>query len=226
MKSLLHHLREQPFLAAVSAAAVVHSSWSLSTFFAGHEPVIEADLGRWLIWIVPGFLLAFSIDVGLLSLSHHIRHGRRNRSKLFAFFVLSLAMAYSQFLYISAHLPFVSLGTGVPEIARASVQSVKDAAVWVLPALLPLALILYAFSDSGARQPAPDAQTERKVTEPVTESALVAVETPDGHLAECPACGWSKRYPTERAARAAQLGHGRYCTGIRVEVPEVEVLEQ
>jgi hypothetical protein len=215
--TVFKHLSEQPFLAAVSAAAVVHSSWSLSSYFAGLEPPIEADTGRWLIWIVPGFLLAFSIDVGLLSLSHHIRHGQRNWTKLIAFFVLSLAMAYSQFLYISAHLPMIALGAGVPDTMRASVQSVKDVAVWVLPALLPTALILYAFSDRPAAQAE---STERSLSAGTSESALVAVEQPVAYPVACPDCNWTGTYATEESARSALRGHKGHCSRIKVLEPE------
>lgn len=171
----------------------------------------------WVLWIVPGLLLAFSVDVGLLSLAHQIRSGQRNRAKLLTFFVLSLAMAYSQFLYIVAHLPVVAIAAGVRADWQPVLGTVRDLAVVLLPALLPTALILYAFSDRPA---APAESTERSLNATTSESALVAVEQPVAYPVACPDCNWSGTYATEESARSALRGHKGHCTRIKVLEPE------
>lgn len=149
----LQHAFSQPFLLTVSIAAIWHSSWSFATQFAGSEPAFSWDNAvHWFAWFMPGFLLAFSIDIGLLSIAHSIRRGDGTVAKLFAFAVLCIAMAYAQFLYLSAHMPALPLGAGVREEWKPGVQWLRDVSIIALPALLPVSMILYAFSD--ARMPA------------------------------------------------------------------------
>src|SRR5262245_22343166 len=83
------HLMAQPFLTAVSIAAITHSTWAFATMFAGLEPHPQFEFAWW-SWVIPGFLLAFSIDIGLLALGTRIRSGERTRSILGAFGVLCI----------------------------------------------------------------------------------------------------------------------------------------
>jgi hypothetical protein len=144
------HIFSQPFLLAVSLAALAHSSWSFATLFTGLEPQPQFT-GAWFSWIVPGVLLAFSVDIGLLSLANQIRDGKRGLGKLIAFGVLCLAMAFLQFLYIAHHAPNVTLGEGVRTDWIPTVSLIRDASIWVLPSLLPIALCLFAFSETAEK---------------------------------------------------------------------------
>lgn len=168
---VLRHLIQQPFLVAVSLAAAIHSSWSFSVMFTGLEPHPQFT-PAWFAWIAPGMMLAFSVDIGLLSLATQIRQGERTKGKLLAFAVLSGAMGFLQFLYIAAHQPEVKLGAGIRAEWTGLVTLIRDSAIWVLPLLLPTALILFAFSEG-----------KRETAQPTTESrALVAV--PDALIIE------------------------------------------
>lgn len=148
MYRVLKHLIEQPFLVAVSLAAAIHSSWSFSVMFTGLEPLPQFT-PAWFAWIAPGMMLAFSVDIGLLSLANQIRLGQRTKGKLLAFAVLSGAMGFLQFLYIAAHQPEVHLGAGIRAEWTGLVTLIRDSAIWVLPLLLPTALILFAFSETA-----------------------------------------------------------------------------
>jgi len=133
------------FLITVSLTAITHSTWSFSTVFTGAEPVQFTF--AWFAWFVPGFLMAFSIDMGLLSMANRIRAGERHASILLAFIVLCLAMCYAQFWYVSSHMPLVPVSAGVRADWQSNVQLYRDQAVWVFPSLLPIALMLYTFKD-------------------------------------------------------------------------------
>jgi hypothetical protein len=146
------HLLQQPFLVAVSLAAAIHSSWSFSVMFTGLEPQPQFT-PAWFAWIAPGMMLAFSVDIGLLSLANQIRSGQRTKGKLLAFAVLSGAMGFLQFLYIAAHQPEVKLGAGIRAEWTGLVTLIRDSAIWVLPLLLPTALILFAFSEAKPESP-------------------------------------------------------------------------
>jgi hypothetical protein len=167
------HLLQQPFLVAVSLAAAIHSSWSFSVMFTGLEPHPQFT-PAWFAWIAPGMMLAFSVDIGLLSLANQIRSGQRTKGKLLAFAVLSGAMGFLQFLYIAAHQPEVKLGAGIRAEWTGLVTLIRDSAIWVLPLLLPTALILFAFSEAKAQS------TESPQIAPTSiETALVVADNPD-----------------------------------------------
>lgn len=186
---LFQHLLKQPFLTAVSIAAISHSTWSFAVMFTGLEPHPQFTW-TWVAWVLPGAIMAFSIDIGLLSLAYQIRSGQRNPSKLAAFAVLSGAMFYAQFVYISSHMPALALAAGVRAEWSELVQLVRDCSIWIFPALLPVALILYAFSDQDPDQPVVAAAATPTVVETASEvvnfqnvnqpsdPTLAATETP------------------------------------------------
>jgi hypothetical protein len=174
---LVSHLLKQPFLTAVSVAAISHSTWSFAVMFTGVEPHPQFTWS-WLAWVLPGAIMAFSIDIGLLSLAYQIRSGQRNPSKLAAFAVLSGAMFYAQFVYISSHMPALALAAGVRAEWSGLVQLVRDCSIWIFPALLPVALILYAFSDQDVEQLASAAA---QTVETQLESVDVKYIRPEPH---------------------------------------------
>jgi hypothetical protein len=220
---VLKHLLEQPFLVAVSLAAAIHSSWSFSVMFTGLEPQPQFS-PMWFAWIFPGVMLAFSVDIGLLSLANQIRLGQRTRGKLLAFAVLCGAMGFLQFLYIAAHQPEVHLGAGIRSDWVGLVTLIRDSAIWILPLLLPTALCLFAFSDTTAHENAmPSNLGIGKPAAPSRALALVGqdgaeqitIETPERVEVECAetGCNWSGIYESNRAAQNALTAHRRKHNG-------------
>jgi len=221
--SVLKHLFEQPFLVAVSLAAAIHSSWSFSVMFTGLEPKPQFT-PAWFAWIFPGVMLAFSVDIGLLSLANQIRKGQRTKGKLLAFAVLSGAMGFLQFLYICSHVPEVQLGAGVRAEWVGLVSLIRDASIWVLPLLLPTALILFAFSEVQpvATVTAPASTALVIAAQPVAEpqNDEIIIETPYGERfeVECsePGCEWSGSYENAQAGLQAKRAHMRKHNGVHV----------
>lgn len=213
MKIIRHGL-SQPFLLAVSLAALAHSSWSFSTLFTGLEPQPQFS-GAWFAWLAPGVLLAFSVDIGLLSLANQIRGGSRGKSKLAAFGVLCLAMMFLQFLYISHHAPEVTLGAGVRADWIPLVALIRDASIWILPALLPVALALFAFSEAGyTPNQNITVPSTAIVAAPSRQVELISIDelpAPQKIEIECDVtgCGWAGVYDSQRAAINALSGHQR-----------------
>ena len=201
--SVFRHVFAQPFLVAVSLAAAIHSSWSFSTLFTGLEPHPQFS-SAWFAWIVPGVMLAFSVDIGLLSLANQIRLGQRTRGRLLAFAVLCGAMGFLQFLYIAAHMPEVHLGAGVRGDWVGLVSLLRDASIWVLPLLLPTALILFAFSENEVKEHAVDATTTALVP-----STQVTIEKPRPVNMVCPECTWTAVFPSQSQAVQGLMDHRR-----------------
>lgn len=178
---IFRHLIQQPFLVAVSLAAAIHSSWSFSVMFTGLEPHPQFT-PAWFAWIAPGMMLAFSVDIGLLSLANQIRLGQRTKGKLLAFAVLSGAMGFLQFLYIAAHQPEVKLGAGIRAEWTGLVTLIRDSAIWILPLLLPTALILFAFSEGKHDTSQPTTESRALVTVP----AVLTVERVETEVSAAP----------------------------------------
>src|ERR1044071_5161041 len=98
---LIRHIVAQPFVFATGLAALIRSTWALGTLFSGPQPEGWALLG----WLIPAFLIAFSLDVGQIVTSAEIRAGQRTKAKYATFAVFSLATYYLQWTYIAAHMP-------------------------------------------------------------------------------------------------------------------------
>ena len=165
MKRILSHTLRQPFIFSTGLAALVHSTWSVSTLFTGIEPYPQFS-AAWFAWVLPGFLIAFSLDVGQIVTSAEIRDGSRSLAKFATFGIFAIATWYLQFLYIAHHMPALNLAEGVAHVALAT--TLRDLGLWVLPLLLPLSTLLYTFSHTDALtlqvQPEED-EAEEEVTE-------------------------------------------------------------
>jgi hypothetical protein len=155
MKSILKHSLSQPFILATAIAAFLHSTWTVSTLFGGLQP--EAALSwQFLGWLLPGVLLAFSLDIGLLSTANKLARGENVRGLRITFFTLAGSMYFLQWAYIVHHIPALALSNGVRAEWQPFVTLLRDMAVWVIPALLPVSVTLYTFSAGGAaREPQP-----------------------------------------------------------------------
>lgn len=150
------HIFEQPFVAATGAAALVHSTWALGTLFAGQQPPEGWALVGWL---APALLIAFALDVGQIVTSAEIRRYGLTVTRGVTFIVFAGATYYLQWLYIAHHMPELQLAAGVRETWAGFATVMRDAAVWIIPALLPLSTLLYTFSGGRLEAAAPGGTT-------------------------------------------------------------------
>lgn len=212
------------FIATTGAAALIHSTWSLATFFNGTEPA--GDVLAWLWWVLPAFLLAISIDVGQISTSAQIARGERTPAKYATFGVLAVATYYLQWLYLAHHLPLITLGAGVNPNVIPFAIGVRDISLWLLPGLLPASTLLYTFSYGKVAKQRKDTITIRQTTQTevkVEKPAAMELPTADHprivaplhpanaeHIATCEECGWTGAYNTPRGATNALTAHNRH----------------
>jgi len=198
------HLASQPFIVATGFAALIHSTWSLGTFFSGEQP---SDPVHYVLWLVPALLIAFSLDIGQIVTSAEIRDGQRSKAKYITFAVFAAATYFLQFVYISSHMPQVSLAAGVRSGWADVVSFIRDSGVFIIPALLPLSTLLYTFSQNKTA-PAPSAEPSKALAL-VPQDDPVQIETPRTFEIECEKCEWGGVYTTPEGARAALRGHSR-----------------
>lgn len=228
----LKHMSENLFITFTGIAALVHSTWSLGTMFSGKAP--EGDLWALAGWLLPAFFVAFAMDVGQISTSAAIRHNGLTWQRGLAFFVFAVATYYLQFLYIAHHMPALQIATGVSAWHLWAVETGRDAAIWILPLLLPLSTMLYTISDGDGKEQSKAKQQdanfsivtvdkpliEQKVTE--FESSVMLTEEriqEPKYLAECSNCGWSKEYEdSAKASRALRTHQSLHCSK-RHELP-------
>jgi len=224
---IIKHMIEMPFVAATGAAALVHSTWALGTLFAGEQP---ESLLHLMGWLIPALLIAFALDVGQIATAAEIRSDGLTPTRGTTFLVFALATYYLQWLYIVHHMPSLELSSGVRESWGASAMWLRDAAVWFIPALLPLSTLLYTFSGTDEKQ------TPGKVDEPIAVDVLAPdkpeLPQPEQNpthepselvemlhdedtepiaiqmfTAECEACGWAKEYDNQRSAESGLRTH-------------------
>lgn len=217
----LKHMSENLFITFTGIAALVHSTWALGTMFSGEMPLGDWWALAW--WGVPAFFVAFAMDIGQISTSADIRHKGLTIQRGITFFVFAVATYYLQFLYIAHHMPALDIASGVSEFHRWTVVTARDAAIWILPLLLPLSTMLYTISD-GDKKEQPIAPTspeplisiektmpvliEEKVTG-IESSPMLAEEIiqEPKYVAECEDCGWQKEYESPKVASRALNTH-------------------
>lgn len=235
----LKHMSENLFITFTGIAALVHSTWSLGTMFSGEMPT-----GSWWAlagWIIPAFFVAFAMDVGQISTSAAIRHQGLTWQRGLAFFVFAVGTYYLQFLYIAHHMPALDIAGGVSEFHKWAVVTARDAAIWILPLLLPLSTMLYTISDGDSKEhpiapthPEPTITIEKLKNEQLPSNAENLSEFPaltsfDGeiiqepkYLATCEDCGWCKEYEhPQSAGRALGTHKSKHCPA-RHELQKVE----
>lgn len=224
MLDVLSFLSNHLFIATTGTAALIHSTWSLATFFNGPEP--SGVSWEWVFWVTPALLLAISIDVGQIATSAQIAKGERTRAKYATFAFLAVATYFLQWLYLAHHLPLITLGAGVNPNVVPFATGVRDIALWLLPALLPMSTLLYTFSYGKVAKQRKDVttirqttQTEVRVERPSTNE-LQMVDAPRiapgansanaSYNATCEVCGWSNAYETPRGATNGLVAHNRH----------------
>jgi hypothetical protein len=177
LRSAWMHLVSQPFIAATGFAALVHSTWTLGTLFSGAQPnapALDAGFTAWftfmvatVAWHVPPLAIALAVDIGQIATSHEIRaavqRGDRPIAKYATFGVFAIATYYLQWVYCMHHFPMVDLGAGVSSVHMQNAANLRDLAVWIVPALLPLSTLMYTLSHSAAPvHPAPMHESKRR----------------------------------------------------------------
>lgn len=150
MKDILKSLWEHKFIAATGVSALIHSTWTLGTLFSGEQPSGLQLVG----WLIPAFLIAFALDMGQIATSAEIRHNGLTKSRALTFVVFALATYYCQWIYMAHHMPALAIAAGVSEVHRQLAVSMRDLALWVIPAFLPISTVLYTFSNKKIETPA------------------------------------------------------------------------
>lgn len=204
---LLKHLWSQPFIAATGAAALIHSTWSLGTFFSGEQPTEPLRL---VLWLIPAGLIAFSLDVGQIATSAEIRAGQHSKAKYLTFATFALATYFLQFVYCASHMPRVDLAAGIRSEWLGIVTFIRDSGVFILPGLLPLSTLLYTFSQerkSGPMGPEVESASNSSTTALVPLSDVEQALVEERIEIECPDCEWAGVYPNRVSARNALTGH-------------------
>lgn len=176
IRKAIGHIVEQPFIFATGLAALAHSTWSLGTLFAGKEP--EQFTLAWFAWFIPAFLIAFALDVGQIATSAEIRAGERTRAKYATFATFAIATYYLQWLYIAHHMPALQLGAGVSALHAGFATTLRDFAIYLIPALLPLSTLLYTFSHSHIENAHPSQDANALPTIQVSQQVAVIAPQP------------------------------------------------
>ncbi len=215
--NMISHAIKQPFVFATGLAALSHSTWALATLFAGKEP--EQFTFAWFSWLAPALLIAFALDVGQIVTSAEIRAGQRTITKYFTFGIFAIATYFLQWLYIIHHIPALELSQGVRGEWHSVVLLLRDCAIWIIPALLPLSTLLYTFSSQADETTIeePDRADETTIEAPIelTEPFYddengdyhqVAEPTKD-YTVTCSKCGWSRTYATQKSANLGLNAH-------------------
>jgi hypothetical protein len=168
---MIKHLLLNVFVTTTGIAAFFHSTWALGTFFAGIEP--QQGTWAWVWWVIPAGLIAFALDIGQISTASEIKRGHRSLSKFITFGVLAAATYYLQFLYMAHHMPSLELAAGISDSARGTAILLRDAAIWLLPALLPISTVMYTLS--GGRNEVADQQPDLPIV--IAGEAVPALKT-------------------------------------------------
>ena len=201
----MRHVMKSPFVAATGLAAFVHSTWALAVLFGGQPPEITdlRSLLHWLLWASTAALIAFALDVGQINTSIQIADlhaaGKRPVTKYITFFVFAFATYYLQWYHLIHHMPALELAPGIGDMPV--VHTLKQAAVWIAPALLPASTLLYTFSHSSEKPRA--AEPPPSAPKPVT-GAIVPVEAPAPKAARRKSGDASEEQPTARKRKTSK----------------------
>lgn len=211
----LRHVIYNPFISTTGLAAFVHSTWALATLFGGEAPAMELSNPAFAYWLIPAMLIAFAMDVGQIATSAQIRAGHNHWAKYLTFGIFAVANYFLQWLYMAHHMPALALADGVRQQWQPLAELIRDASLWIIPALLPLATWLYTVSDS---EPTPRVIEVKPVVvelpslpiAPFTEDFEGIIEQSDEtHLATCSQCEWQGVYATPYQAKQARNAHLR-----------------
>lgn len=153
--NIFKHMIENLFVTATGIAALIHSTWSLGTLFTGEQPDPSTNMLGFLGWIIPALLIAFALDIGQIFTSAEIRKGDTRKIKYVTFGIFAVATYYLQWLYMAHHIPLLSLESGIRTEWLPQVTLLRDMAIWIVPAFMPLSTALYTISQQNEAGPGP-----------------------------------------------------------------------
>lgn len=142
------HFKEQPFIVLVAFAALPHTAWSVGTYTAGVQPNVTDwhTLIPALAWLFPPLAFAIAMDIGQVVTAGEIRAGNRSKWLVATFYALAAFSYITQLLHAMHHFPSLAIGAGAAPFVTNVGSFVSQAAIFVLPALLPAATVLYAMA--------------------------------------------------------------------------------
>lgn len=183
---LLNHITAQPFVFSTSIAAAIHLTWTVATITGGIAPTpIAGNLETiiaWVFWVIPGILLAVALDVGQIHTAYEIREGRGTTAHYATFIILAIATYYFQWFHLVHHLPTLALAPGITEGYETTVTGIRNAVVWIYPALFPTAMILYTLSGKKKETIPAFLATSNASIPPPTNSASAPAKSVLGRL--------------------------------------------
>lgn len=167
--NIFKHMIENLFVTATGIAALIHSTWSLGTLFTGNQPDPTNNMLGFLGWIIPALLIAFALDIGQIFTSAEIRKGDKRKIKYVTFGIFAVATYYLQWLYMAHHIPLLALENGIRTEWLPQVTLLRDMAIWIVPAFMPLSTALYTISQQNE---APEMSPGQLPTGPGNKSYL------------------------------------------------------
>lgn len=206
LKAFLAHV----FIVLTGLAALPHSVWSFSIIFNGREPAFGP---AWFGWIFAGAMLGIAVDAGQIVISIQIARGERTVARYIAFGVLTLATFYLQWLFASAHVSHIGIGEGVNQNAVPFVGGLQDAGMWIIPAMLPIATLIYTFGYSPVRRARGTISASKPQNAIIVEKPaenMQVLTAGKSFAVQCPDCDWSNSYHSERSASNALNAHKRW----------------
>lgn len=224
----LQHIWQQPFIFATGIAALIHSTWALGTLFSGYAPVVDWTSWDWYEWFVPALLIAFALDVGQISTSSQIRDEGLTFARGFTFLIFAIATYYLQWLYMAVHMPLLEVSEGVTGGHAVFATELRNIAIWLIPALLPISTVSYTFSGSDHKQKA-DTDAYQPTIEVMQDVPLIEDASVNLLQAENPTfeavceCGWSKTYDNADSQWRGLNAHQQKCE-FHQQNAEIEVL--
>lgn len=156
-RRLIKHVKSNPFVGLSAFAASVHTAWAFGTLFSGAQPHVTAsllgDFGAWstqsialCLWLLPAIALAIALDVGMVETSMNIHQGDVSIGRYATFAALASGSYYMQMLHLAVHMPELQLSTAVAPMQESTVLWLRNAAVFIVPLLLQLPILLHVMS--------------------------------------------------------------------------------
>ena len=143
------HFRQQPFIVLVALAALPHTVWTIGTYTAGIQPEAygeTSNLIRAIAWLLPPLAFGIAFDIGQVVTAGEIRSGNRSKWLVATFYALAVFSYVTQLLYAMHHYPKLAIGDGAVPAVTTIGSFISQCAVFVLPALLPAATVLYTMA--------------------------------------------------------------------------------
>jgi len=128
--------------------------------------MIDGTLHNWIkyiMWLIPGALIAAAIDIGQVQTSSKLMHSKtwlRRAALVTTSTMLAIAGYYLQWFHLIHHMPALEFGAGLAPETQDRVRITRDAAIYIIPLLLPISTILYTMSAIGEEEITPTLQQQ------------------------------------------------------------------